>query len=76
MINWDDRNQDPLWLFTIEEFNQLPDGIELESIVADKAIKGKDNIDLDTRYGHIAWGVRNPITHPEAELFTKFRLEK
>lgn len=65
-----------LWLFTPEEFEQLPDGIVLECINGDYAKKGVDYIDGDTRFGYMAYGVRDPYTHPEAELFTKFMLSK
>jgi hypothetical protein len=74
MIRWSEETN--LYLFTIDEFNQLPDGIELESIMGDKAVKGKDYIDTDTRSGYIAFGVRDPINHLEAELFTKFKLQR
>jgi len=70
MERWDDK----LWLFTTEEFNKLPDGIELISITGEKAIKGKDYIDMDSRYGYIAYGVENPLHHPESELFLTFKL--
>lgn len=63
-----------LWLFTKEEYNQLPDGIELISISGERVIKGKDYIDMDTRFNHIAFGVKDPVNHPEGELFTKFKL--
>jgi len=64
-----------LWLFTTEEFNKLPDGTVLTSIDNNRAVKGIDNIDLDTRYGHIAWGVQEPLSdHPLAELFIVFKL--
>lgn len=65
-----------LWLFTIEELKQLPDGIVLESIMGDFVTKGVDFIDDDVRFGHTAYGVRDPYTHTEAELFTKFMLAK
>lgn len=71
MQRWDDT----LWLFTPDEFRQLPDGIELTSINGHKEIKGKDYIDMDTRFGHIAYGVVDPLTHPESELFIKFKLQ-
>ena len=70
MIKWGNN----LWLFTPNEFNYLPDGIELRSIRGDKVIKGKDYIDDDVRFGHIAFGVEDPLNHPEAELFTKMAL--
>lgn len=71
MIKWDET----LWLFTVDEFNQLPDGIELTCIDGNTTVKGIDYIDMDTRGGHIAFGVHNPTTHPLAELFTTFKLK-
>lgn len=68
-------NED-LWLFTLEEYTQLPDGIVLTSINGKQKTKGIDDIDADTRFGHIAYGVVNPSTHPEAVLFTKFKLQE
>jgi hypothetical protein len=67
-----------LYLFTVDEFNKLPDGIELTSIMIGdkKKIKGKDEIDLDTRYGHIAYGVNNPWEHAEKHLFLTFILSQ
>jgi len=58
-----------LWLFTAEEFNKLPEGIELISINGKKAVKGKEYIDLDTRENHIAYGVTDPWNHKEKHLF-------
>ena len=52
---WWDREH-TLWLLTPEEFAALPFGFELTSIDGDKAIKGEDEIDMDTRFGHLAWG--------------------
>lgn len=71
MVRWDKD----LWLFTVSEFDQLPNGIELECVDGTKAVKGQDYIDLDTRAGHIAYGVRNPENHDEAELFTVLMLK-
>lgn len=70
MTRWD---QD-LWLFTPKEFAQLPDGIELESISGDIKTKGRDDIDQDTRFGYLAWGVRDPLNHEHQHLFTVFGL--
>lgn len=70
MTPWNNK----LWLFTPEEFDQLPDGMELISINGLSSVKGKRIIDMDTRFGHTAYGVENPLSHPEAELFTKFML--
>lgn len=71
MHPWDET----LYLFTPEEFEQLPDGIELTCIDDDTAVKGKDKIDMDTRYGHLAWGVRDPWNHPLKDLFLIFKLK-
>lgn len=43
----------PLWAFDL-----IPDGTELESISGNKAVKGKGEIDLDVRFGCIAWGFK------------------
>lgn len=71
MQKWSDN----MWLFTLEEYEQLPDGFELVCIDETEAIKGVDYIDLDTRGKYIAYGVNGPlISHPYAELLNKFRL--
>jgi hypothetical protein len=74
MTRWENEGENSLWLLTPEEFNRLPDGIELESITKHKKIKGVDEIDMDERFGHIAWGVRNPFNHKEKNLFLIFKL--
>ncbi len=68
------RWNDTLWLFTPVEFDKLPDGIELKCIDGTFKVKGRDEIDMDTRFGYIAYGVENPTSHPQAELFTVFML--
>jgi hypothetical protein len=65
-----------LYLFTPEEYEQLPDGIELACIDDEKAIKGKDFIDLDTRFGYIAYGVYYPWEHELKDLFLIFKLKE
>lgn len=70
MNKWDDT----LTLFTPDEFDRIPDGTVLISINGDSKIKGVDYIDMDTRFGHIAWGVHDPMTHPLRELFMQFAL--
>jgi hypothetical protein len=73
MAPWDEE----LFLFTPEEYEQLPDGIELTCIMDDeKAIKGKDYIDMDTRFGHIAYGVKDPWNHELKDLFLIFKLKQ
>ena len=65
-----------LWLLSVDEYNQLPNGTVLDCIDGKQYTKGKDYIDLDTRFGHTAFGVIDPNNHPEAELFTKLMLSK
>ena len=72
MILWDDETR--LYLFNEKEFEQLPDGIELESISGKAKIKGQDTIDMDTRFGYLAVGVRNPFEHEHRDLFLLFTL--
>jgi len=78
MLKWRDSETDSLFLFTPAEFEQLPDGIELESIGGKIAIKGKDYIDMDTRVqsSHLAYGIRSPTTHKHKDLFLIFLLKK
>lgn len=72
MLLWSEDTN--LWLFTPAEFALLPDGFEVETINGDKLVKGKDYCDDDVRFGVLAYGVRNPKSHPEAELLTKIAL--
>ena len=72
MILWSEETN--LWLFTPEEYSHLPDGFELESIIGKKYIKGKDYIDQNTRFGHLAFGVRSPRSHPDADTILKVML--
>lgn len=74
MHPWDEK----LWLFTPEEYEQLPNGIELYSIMSgDKSVvKGVDTIDMDTRFGHIAYGVHDPWNHELKDLFLVFKLKQ
>lgn len=71
MREWDDN----LYLFTPDEFNQLPDGIELTALDNSTVVKGKDKIDQDVRFGHLAFGVIDPWNHPLKDLFLLFKLK-
>jgi len=63
-----------LHLFTPTEFNKLPDGTKLECINGWTKVKGVDDIDMDTRFGHIAYGVRDPQNHELKHLFLLFTI--
>lgn len=76
MQKWEDEGDNSLWLITEAELNQLPDGIELEDIGGGKSTKGIDDIDTDTRGGHLAYGVRNPYNHKEKDLFLMFLISR
>lgn len=65
-----------LYLFTPEEYTQLPDGFELTCIDGTKARKNVDKIDGDTRFGYIAFGVVDPWNHPLKDLFLIFKLKQ
>lgn len=74
MSPWDEKG---LYLFTPEEFEQLPDGTELTSINnARKVVKGSDYINMDQRFGVIAFGVYDPWNHPLKDLFLTFLLKE
>jgi len=53
---WEEERE--LYLIPLWAFDLIPDGTELESISGDKIIKGKDEIDLDVRFGCIAYGLK------------------
>lgn len=79
MNKWEDKGENSLWLLTPEEMARVPDGVEVESILEEKYIKGVDKLDDDTRAGHLAYGIRNPFNHPNEELrqlFVLFKLMK
>lgn len=63
-----------IWLFTIAECELLPDGFELDCINGKKYVKGRDYIDMDTRFGMTAFGVIDPLNHPNSELLTFLKL--
>lgn len=69
---WD--NETGLYLFNEKEYAQLPDGIELETISGKFMTKGVDKIDMDTRWGTLAFGVRKPFEHELKDLFLLFTL--
>lgn len=70
-----EKNND-LYLLSLEEYEQVPDGLELESINGTKLVKGHDDIDLDTRFNHIAYGVRDIENHPQRNLLLTFLLKR
>jgi len=70
MQKWDER----LWLLTLEEYNELADGIKLECIDGDIYTKGLDYIDIDIRFGCIAFGLTQDLVR-EQELEHDFLLK-
>jgi hypothetical protein len=63
-----------LWILTIDEYDNLPNGTELTCIDGEIAVKGRDDIDLDTRFGYISYGIVDPFNHPLKEQLLFFRL--
>lgn len=53
-IMWDDN----LVLIPLWAWHYVVDDVELTNINGDTKIKGKDNIDLDVRFGCIAYGFK------------------
>lgn len=60
-----------LWLFTEEEYKEVPDGTILLSINNQTKVKGKDYIDMDTRGGYIAYGL-TPVLAESQGLMAEF----
>jgi len=57
-LKWGRWSKDsPLWLCPEKQFADLPDGIALHSISGKVAVKGRDAIDDDTRFGYLAYGI-------------------
>lgn len=52
---WDEESE--LYLIPLWAFDLIPDGTVLECISGERVIKGKDEIDLDVRFGCIAYGL-------------------
>lgn len=46
-----------IWLITPKQFEQLPDGTVLIAIDKERVVKGVDKIDMEDRFGHMAYGV-------------------
>ena len=72
MQRWDDKGHESLWLFTPEEMTKVPDGTILETIGGEFVVKGVDRIDDDVRFGHLAYGVRDPFNHEHKDIFLLF----
>lgn len=62
MINWKLKNGEIINLVTLEKFKKLKKGTKLVCIDGTTVIKGKDEIDDDTRFGYMAYGILAP-TH-------------
>jgi hypothetical protein len=67
---WDED----LYLFTPEELAKIPDGTVLSCINNENYTKGQDHLDDDTRFGHTAFGVKDPWNHDLKDLFLVFKL--
>lgn len=52
---WDE--DETLLLCPLEDFERIRDGVVLTGIFGKKKTKGRDEIDVETRAGLIAWGV-------------------
>lgn len=54
-----------LLLLTPDEFAQLPEGTVVYSIGGQRQRAGVDECDLETRFGHSAWGLHIEIESDE-----------
>ena len=73
MRKWDEDSD--LWLLTLEEFVEVPNGTVLLCINDEPKVKGKDYIDDDTRGGCIAYGF-TPAMAESQGLMDKFIIWK
>lgn len=70
MQKWDKD----LYLLTPDELAKIPNDTVLTCISGKNVIVGKDKIDLDTRFGCTAYGIRDPWNHPLKDLFLVFKI--
>ena len=62
MNRWNDN----LWLLTLEEYEQLSDGVRLQCIDNEIVTKGKNYIVItDTRFGCIAYGLTKELVEEQ-----------
>jgi hypothetical protein len=73
---WEDNGENSLWLLTPDELTKIPDGTVLECINGKKYTVGIDIIDDDTRFGYLAYGVRNPFNHEHKDIFLLMAIAK
>jgi hypothetical protein len=57
MTEWKLDDGRTITLVTPKEFSELPHGTVLYSIRGNRAVKGTDYIDNDTRGGYLAYGL-------------------
>lgn len=62
---WDNNG---LMLIPLYLYDAIPDGTVLKSIMGETAVKGTDEIDLDVRFGCIAYGIFDEKWKKEEEL--------
>lgn len=63
---WWDEN---LFLITIRQLEQLPDGTALIAIDGELVYKGVNDIDLDTRAGFLAYGFTKEIVPRKYKVY-------
>ena len=57
---WDSKKR--LWLLTPEELSKLEKGTEVVNICGGSFLVGTDELDMDTRFGHTAYGIWKSTT--------------
>lgn len=80
MYKWEEKcnPKDTLWLLSTDEFKALPYGTTLMSINNTFKVKGKDIIDVDIRFGSLAYGLTAVMAEEQnlGPLFTTWLLKK
>lgn len=72
MQRWSEEAK--LYLLSQRQFEQVPDGTVLTCIDSEQVTKGQDTIDMDTRFGRIAYGFVDPFNTLDKDLLTMLLL--
>jgi len=68
---WLGFDHEPIYLVTPQDFKSIPDGTVLTCINGLSHIKGKDEIDQDTRNGYLAFGLTRAQIDPVCLVMNK-----
>ncbi|MFC1617676.1 hypothetical protein ACFL2B_00170 [Patescibacteria group bacterium] len=60
--------KEKVWLITPEQLEKLPDGVRLTGVDGSKKIKGEDEINQDTKFGYLGFGLAEEDKPENIEL--------